>query len=714
MLLRKTIFLSFAASAALIAQERATELKQITVTAATKTEKAIDGVAASVIVIDEEELKKSGAESIKEVLDKTPGINVQYGTFPSASSKSKSSINIRGMGSKGTLLLLDGRRLAGEVANPYDMDRIPVGEIERIEIVKGPMSVLYGADATGGVVNIITKRKTDKPTVDFGIRYGQNSDGDDSNKNANLSFRGKNGNLGYSFYINKTVTTPYNEQESGDVYAKTATGKSKPSSYPAVQNTQLSSKLKNSYTSDVSYREDSDITTYGGRLEYDFSKNTTVGFEVNRFFEERDGVYIGYFHPTNFNMGATQNKIAAYNVPVNSKDSNNRLDISTDISAKLSKDMTLKVKAYRSYYEKKNKTTAKYWADMGYASEEASAQNGMDANVEVRAVEAGLTYSPSSAHLLSGGYEYRDENREATVFTQANDLTSKNVAYRAFFLQDEWDVGGGLNVTLGARYDDISNADDKMTLKIGAIQKINDYLSLRGIVSQGYRAPDLRELYMYKQTAAGVTRGSMTADAALGKKEYDLKPESTDSFELGGGGRYDKLSYDAAIFYNKIKDMIAEVNKGGYYTFENLDSAKTYGLELNIGYRLTDSTDLKFAWNELRSRDDDNGRELEFNPDRTAHIKLEYSPFKALSTSIGAKYIGKQYFRETVNRGTPQEKIVDSKTDGYTTVDMRANYDYSKNINLYAGINNLFDKKIDGVLGNGSGIYFFSGLKVRF
>ena len=713
-MLKKGILLSFAASGALFADGGMTELKQITVSAATKTEKAIDGVAASVIVIDEESIKKSGAESVKEILEKTPRINIQYGTFPSASSKSKSSINIRGLGAKGTLLLLDGRRLAGEVANPYDMDRIPVGEIERIEIVKGPMSVLYGADATGGVINIITKQPTKSPAIDFGIRYGQNSDGDDTNKNANLSIRGKRDNLGYSFYINKTVTTPYGQNERGDVYAKTATGKSKPSAYPAAQNGQLSSKLKNSYDEEVTYREDSDIVTYGGRLEYDFGKDIKVGFEVNRFFEERDGKYIGYFHPTNFNIGATQNKIAAYNVPVNSKDNNNRLDIAADLSAKLTKDLTLKAKVYKSKYEKKNKTTAVNWADMGYASEEASAQNGMDANVDIRALESSLSYSPSSSHLLTGGYEYRDENREAMVFTQANTMSEKNVAYKALYLQDEWEMGGGFNSILGARFDDVGNAEDKATFKIGVIKKINDALNARGIFSQGYRAPDLRELYMYKQTAGGTTRGALTADVALGKKEYELKPEATDSFELGVGGKYGKLRYDAAIFCNKIKNMIAEVNKGAYYTFENLDSAKTYGLEFDADYTFSDELVAKFAWNELKSRDDDNDRELEFNPDRTVSLKFEYSPLKTISTSVGAKYVGKQFYKETIARGTPTERVADAKTNGYTTVDLGANYDYSKNLNFYVGINNIFDKKIDDVLGSGSGIYFFSGLKVRF
>lgn len=133
-------------------------LDEITISTATKTEKNIDGVVASVDVITQSDIKKMGSESLKDILNNVPGLNVQYGTFPSASSKSKSSVSIRGLGVRGTLFLLDGRRLSGEVANPYDLERIPASQIEKIEIVKGPMSTLYGADATGGVINIITKK----------------------------------------------------------------------------------------------------------------------------------------------------------------------------------------------------------------------------------------------------------------------------------------------------------------------------------------------------------------------------------------------------------------------------------------------------------------------------------------------------------------------------------------------------------------------------
>ena len=134
------------------------ELEPITIISATKTEKSIEGVSASVVVIDEQKIEEMGATQLGEIINKTAGIIRQFGTFPAASAKSKSSISIRGMGATNTLFLINGKRISGEVSNPYDMDRIPASSIEKIEIVKGAMSSLYGADAVGGVINIITKK----------------------------------------------------------------------------------------------------------------------------------------------------------------------------------------------------------------------------------------------------------------------------------------------------------------------------------------------------------------------------------------------------------------------------------------------------------------------------------------------------------------------------------------------------------------------------
>lgn len=701
----KVLCLSLSAASFLFANET-TLLKEITtISTATKSEKRVDGVSASVIVIDEEDIARLGAESLKDIINQTPGLNVQYGTFPSASSLSKGSLVLRGMGAKGTLLLVDGRRIAGEVANPYDLDRLPASQIERIEIVKGPMSTLYGADAMGGVVNIITKKPKNEPEVDLGVRYGMNEEGDDENKNANIAVRGKAEKLGYSFYANETHTTPYTQKENGDVYAKQGVNLVKPSAHA---NPGISTNLPNSYNNvDVSYRDESDVSTQGGRLTYDISEDIVAGIEFNHFTEKRDGTYLSYFHPTAYT-------IPAFNVPVNSKDDNERLDIGADINIKATDNLNLLFRAYNSSYEKRSTITAKYWAHMGYASEAASAQSGMDANVDVTTYEASANYLLTPEHLVTIGVERRFEEREGSVFTLANTMTLKKVDYSALYVQDEWQATKNLSIVLGGRFDEISNADSKATFKIGAINRFDETLHVKANIAQGYRSPDIRELYIYKNTATSAQRGSTIVDASVGKlSAYDLKPEFSTSYELGLGGNLGSGTYDVTLFYNDIEEMIKEVNKGNYYTFENIPKAKTYGMEASWLQPLSDAIDLSLAWTELKSKNKESGKSLEFIPERTLGAKLTYNISKALSSSMGLNYIGEQDYLKTQNRGTPTQSLVDATADAYTTLNWGVNYALDKSTTVYGGIQNITDEGIDDVLGSSSGRYFFMGVRVK-
>ena len=705
--MKKNILLStmvcFSLTSIAIAAE---DLGEITVETATKTQKTIDGVAASVIVITQKDIEKIGASSLKDIINKTSGLTVQYGTFPSASAKSKSSISIRGMGANGTLFLLDGRRLSGEVKNPYDLDRIPASIIEKIEIVKGPMSTLYGADAVGGVINIITKKASDKTSIDFGIRYGQNSDGDAKNKNANLSIRGSKDKFKYSLYVNKTKTTPFTQNETANVMVKQVGGPNtgtnqKPSDLtPGTPSAPLAA-LADSYNQEVTYKEESDTTTYGGRFSYDISDETSIGFDINAFDEELQGSYIGNFHPSSYTTLAG-GKISVFNAPVNTKDENKRIDIGLDLNTNLSDDLLLKLRAYKSYYKKRNTTTAKYFAEMGFANEAASASNGMNANVDIKTYEALVNYALNDSHFLTAGLEKRYEDREATVFDNTPNLTKKSVDYAALYLQDEWEISDTLNAVIGARYDKVSNADNKATFKVGLVKNFSKLANVRTIFAQGYRTPDIREMYINKQTPNGLQQGADVVG-------YDLKPEFTNTYELGISGRNAKFSYDLALFLNDIEDRISQVQRtngsGSYYTFENISEAQTKGLELNLSYALLDNLMASGNYTELRTEDKTTKKDLEFNPNRTVSFNLNYKPTNALSLLGSVKYIGEQYYNEN---------STDKKTKAFTLVDLNLDYMINKNLSIYGGVNNIFDKKVENILGSNVGVFYFTGLRAKF
>ncbi len=127
------------------------ELAPLVVTA-TMTEQNLEVATGSVEVISSADITRLGAEDVADVLRYATGVNLLTGT-----GRAK-EVSIRGMGAGHTLILLDGRRITGGYNATVDVRQIPVVLVDHIEIIRGPGSALYGSDATGGVINIITKQ----------------------------------------------------------------------------------------------------------------------------------------------------------------------------------------------------------------------------------------------------------------------------------------------------------------------------------------------------------------------------------------------------------------------------------------------------------------------------------------------------------------------------------------------------------------------------
>lgn len=163
-----------AAGASLASPDRPmqkTETMEPVVVSATLTEQKLSETPASVQVIDKAQIREMGADSVAQALQEALGLvlNTESGRTQRPS--------IRGTGSLHTVVLLDGRRLAPGYRGMSDINQIPVVMIERIEIVRGPSSALFGSDALGGVINIITRRPP-KKDVEAGLdlKVGANTD----------------------------------------------------------------------------------------------------------------------------------------------------------------------------------------------------------------------------------------------------------------------------------------------------------------------------------------------------------------------------------------------------------------------------------------------------------------------------------------------------------------------------------------------------------
>lgn len=694
------IYLSLVACVALNATE---SLAPITITSATKSEKSVDGVAASVIVITQKEIEDSHAGKLRDILDSIPSVVLQNGAFPAANAKNKSAISIRGLGSSGTLLLINGKRLAGEVKNPYDLDRIPASMIERIEIIKGPSSALYGSDAMGGVINIITKQSAKEFEGSLGIRGEGATKGGGFEGIMDIDVRGKKDRFSYAFNGSVLDASSQTESQRANVFAKhPAQGKVKPSAHPMLP---LKNNVKDFYDVDSALTEEARVYNFDTRLGFQASEALELGAEFGFLKEEREGDYVGVFHPSNYGMGG--NKIPLFGVPVKSEDKNRRTNWGIDATAKLTPELSLFGRIYQSNYRKRNATSALHWKDLGYPSAEASATSGMNANVRVTSYEAYLQYLALQSHLLTFGGEYREERRDATVFSQSDGMERKEVDYKALYLQDEWEVNERLNALFGVRYDAISNADSKTTFKVGANYALSDSSRLRASFSQGYRSADIRELYISRQTPAGLQLG---ADVIRGPKmkKYDLKPEFVNAYEVGIGGRNGALSYDVALFYNDISDKIEFVKKPAYFTFENIADAYTMGAELSLGYQWSERFSTSLAWMELKSEDKATNDNLLLTPKRHATLKADYKPLNALTLSATLRHVGAQEYMQETPKGN---RRFQASADSF--IDVAADYELGK-YKLFAGVKNLLDEEVDSAILTNRGRLLYAGARYFF
>jgi len=160
------ILLSFLMISSAWAEEKV-KLDEVVVTAA-RIQESIEETTSDVIVIRDDEIKKMNVQFIPDVLRKVPDLNLVQNGGPGTAA----AVLLRGGSSTHTLIMIDGVKVNNTATGSFDFPGIKVDDIERIEIVKGPQSTIYGSEAMAGVINIITKKGQDKPRTDLSFEAG--------------------------------------------------------------------------------------------------------------------------------------------------------------------------------------------------------------------------------------------------------------------------------------------------------------------------------------------------------------------------------------------------------------------------------------------------------------------------------------------------------------------------------------------------------------
>lgn len=171
------------------------------VTTATRTAQPKEAVIADVTVIDREEIERAGVSSLANLLSRQAGVQVNM----SGGAGKASSVFLRGTGSDQVVVLVDGIRINSATLGTTSFENIPLAQIERIEILRGPASSLYGADAVGGVIQIFTKRaENGKPIIHAAIGLGSYD-----TISSEFGINGNNGKTSYGINVSTFDTNSF-------------------------------------------------------------------------------------------------------------------------------------------------------------------------------------------------------------------------------------------------------------------------------------------------------------------------------------------------------------------------------------------------------------------------------------------------------------------------------------------------------------------------
>ncbi len=662
------------------------KLSEMVVTA-TKTERSIKEVSSAVTVIDRERIEKSGATTVDQVLQGVPGV---YAARMDASSPNRiAQTYVRGLPGNGrSLVLIDDIPMNVQYDSQVDWSQLGTSDVERIEVVRGAGSALYGNHAMGGVINIISKVPAPgfhgRGEVDFGSLNTKRAAGF-------MSYRGESSGL--------ALSAAYLESDGYNMWRPDTSTTSVPLSQRAKTGTE----------------------------------KTTVGA---KFFHEIDNANLLDFNFSYLRDVAT----GLYNIPdYNAQDREQYLGSARYRHFGESSETTLVL------YTRIGKMDADSANGPGCVTDGCTTTSVPRTNNAIRGatliayrgvfddketgIRAQTSHKIGSNQKLTFGGEYSDGEVTVTNSYPAEvgreQVTKGNVTRTGLFIQDEIKFGA-LNIDLAGRWDRWQTSgtfsdtkksfpgqgtwdersDTAFSPKGGLSYRIIDDLIVRGSIGKSFNTPDASQLY-------GNSRRSGTT-VAYGNPL--LEPEKALSRDIGLDYYFGKKAYvKSTYYYTTAEDFIStiqragaipgttdKVNYGGVrakgFEFEGMWRATDF-VTLYASYTLNDSIITKYSQSTALE-----GKQLTNVPKHQGHFRADFTlPFGLTAFGV-VNYVGDRFSNEantTLYRG-------------YTTYDAGLTKTLYKDVTARLTLINLTDKQYEGIGYIAPGFTVSGGIVAKF
>jgi outer membrane receptor protein involved in Fe transport len=643
----------------------ATLSETVTVTAVRSEQRAGD-VPASITIVDRDSVHQSAAIVADDVLRQVPTFSLFRRTSSLASHPTTQGVSLRGIGPSGvsrTLVLFDDIPFNDPFGGWVYWTRVPLENMQRIEIVDGPSSSLYGNYAMGGVINIVSSPAT-RRQADLRAQYG-------------------------------THRTPKVDATFGDVWGRLGVvadvSALDTDGYPIVSEAERGLVDNNAA---VEYRN------ANVKLDYQATDRVRAFFRGGYFHENRDNGKASTIDGTE-EANRTRWSSASGGVRVRMPDASElRATVFTDVETFRSNFLAVPVAT----------------------PPRSIGRMTLNQNVPVHAVGTTAQYSRAfGQHFITAGTDWRwvdgDSNEDALDGATGTRVTLHRVSggtqrILGAYLQDLFQPMSRLTLTLSNRLDSWKNydghnletavvsgvptnnvpslpsrSDTVNSPRVAALFRVNDTVSAWAGLGWGFRAPTLNELY--RQFRVGTTL--TLANNALG-------PERLFGYEGGATltpGR--NVTLRATLFANHLKDPVSNVTiatAGAAVTQQrqNLGRTRVRGIQTDAEYRLGGAWKVMAAYVFNRATVTENekdlglvGKYLPQVPKHRGSARLAYSDTARGTVAIGVLFVGAQFDddRNTISRRLP----------GYAVVDLMLGRNLQRNVELFFSVQNMLDRE---------------------
>lgn len=638
------------------------------VVTATRTENDVKKVPASTQVITQEDIKRGGATSVRNALS----------MYANIFQKSKvrgggHDIIIRGMETKHSLVMVNGHRISNEadangLGNAMSLDRININDVEKIEIVRGPSSALYGSEAMGGVLNIITKPSKEQ-TLLTGLEH--------TSEDTSHWWHADTGRIG-----NFSMTLDARFNKINRSMPDTAT-ESDPYGTAQTYNASL-----NYYVNDHSY-VNAYMDYYSQHLKTDTGTPTmkpiTLTTSSGKMSLSGQAMLEG--------TGSKAFKQKNYGISWNGKTDKNDWQI----------------QAYMSKFNWSTTSNTKVLGSIPPAGMEGmfnyllQKKNTYDFNHDEHnmwAIEGRDSLRVNDHHRVTFGAEYVKDKVAGTGLGSNGDgvhsitengktksSSEKTLSSYAAYLQNEIEYGKWFIVP-AIRYDHHSAYGSHTSPKIGVTYNATDHFRIKANYGDGFKAPSVSQLYYDLDMEMG--RGNWVHLTG----NPNLKPEKSKSWDLGVEAEFGKGYGSLTYFDNDVDNLITSIPKGkdsnghNLHRYENVNKARIKGLENTLGYRFNDTLEFKVTSTLLDAKDTSAGKDLTQRARLSQIYQLIYDDHK--DTGWSAVLWNQLDYKFVTGKAWESGESVKKS---YSLTNFSLTRKVNKDTRVYGSVQNIFDKK---------------------